>query len=99
MLKNQSALERANLSLTIKHEELTLGKELGRGGFGVVYQGTYRHNDVAVKQLLMDKISNEGHPRSMFNAATMLEYGDGVSQNKTEALTWYRKVDRAAFIL
>jgi len=46
MLKNQSALERANLSLTIKHEELTLGKELGRGGFGVVYQGTYRHNGI-----------------------------------------------------
>src|SRR5665213_3043395 len=46
-------------STTINHAELKLGKELGRGGFGVVYQGTWRHTDVAVKQLLMDKISPE----------------------------------------
>ena len=41
----------------IDHKELIKGKELWRGGFGVVYQGTYRHSDVAIKQLLMTHIS------------------------------------------
>lgn len=44
---------------TINFEELKLGPELGRGGFGVVHQGTWRHNDVAVKKLLMENISSE----------------------------------------
>ena len=48
-----------SVSYTINHSELELGRELGRGGFGVVHQGTWRHNDVAVKQLIMDKISLE----------------------------------------
>jgi ankyrin repeat protein len=36
--------------------------------------------------------ANEGHTRAMFNVAMMLEYGDGVSQNTSEALVWYKKV-------
>jgi predicted Ser/Thr protein kinase len=39
--------------------------------------------------------AHEGHTRAMFNTATMLEYGDGVTKNKQEALTWYRKVCQA----
>ena len=36
----------------IPWEEITLGKELGRGGFGIVYRGDWRHGgDVAVKQI------------------------------------------------
>jgi serine/threonine protein kinase len=48
---------KTQVSTTINHAELTQGQELGRGGFGVVYRGTYRHNDVAIKQLLLENIS------------------------------------------
>jgi len=50
-------MKKNQVSYTINHAELTQNKELGRGGFGVVYRGTYRHSDVAIKQLLMENIS------------------------------------------
>ncbi len=42
---------------TIDYNELKFGKELGRGGFGIVYHGTWRHSDIAIKQLLMNNLS------------------------------------------
>ena len=39
------------LSFTLDYTELTFDKVLGKGGFGVVHLGVYRHNDVAIKQL------------------------------------------------
>ncbi|MES2217099.1 MAG: protein kinase [Pseudomonadota bacterium] len=45
-------------SYQIPFNDLTIGKELGRGGFGIVYQGTWRYNPVAIKQLL-SKPSND----------------------------------------
>jgi len=36
--------------------------------------------------------AKEGHIRAMSNLANMLEYGDGVKENKAEALTWYQKI-------
>ncbi|HQZ88286.1 MAG TPA: protein kinase [Gammaproteobacteria bacterium] len=48
------------VSYQLDYKELNFGKELGRGGFGVVHQGTWRkHTDVAIKQLLSDDISHE----------------------------------------
>ena len=48
------------VSFSIEAEELTLGKELGSGGFGIVYQGTWKkHVDVAIKQLHVAQFSKE----------------------------------------
>lgn len=46
-------------SFIIPYDQLKLGKELGRGGFGIVYQATWRHTEVAVKQLLMTDLSSD----------------------------------------
>ncbi len=40
-------------SFIINFADLKIDKELGRGGFGVVHQGTWRFNPVAIKQLLV----------------------------------------------
>src|SRR5690349_15049477 len=50
---------RAENEALINHKEIILGRELGKGGYGVVYQGTWRHNDVAIKKLLMKTITRE----------------------------------------
>ena len=34
--------------------DLTLGKELGKGGFGLVYQGTFEGSDMGIKKVQMD---------------------------------------------
>lgn len=36
--------------------------------------------------------ADQGHVRAMFNAAAMLEYGDGIVQDTVEALKWYQKI-------
>ena len=35
----------------IRYEEIKFGKELGEGGFGVVYQAVWKHDVVAVKRI------------------------------------------------
>lgn len=41
----------SNLQMLIKHEDVTLGKEIGKGVSGSVYLGTYNGMEVAVKVL------------------------------------------------
>ncbi len=41
----------------IRSDDIVLGEKLGQGTFGVVYQGTWRHNQVAVKELLLSRLS------------------------------------------
>jgi tRNA A-37 threonylcarbamoyl transferase component Bud32 len=36
--------------------------------------------------------ANAGHVRGMTNLAMMLEYGDGIPQDTTQALLWYQKI-------
>jgi len=46
-----------NASYVIKFQDLEMGRELGRGAFGIVYRGTWQHTDVAIKQLQMMELS------------------------------------------
>lgn len=62
---------RSAISYEINYKDLQLGKELGRGSYGVVYQGTWRkHASVAIKQLLSDDISDEA--RREFEAESQI---------------------------
>ncbi|MBP9726692.1 MAG: protein kinase [Gammaproteobacteria bacterium] len=42
---------------TILFSALTLGRVLGEGGFGIVYQGAWQRTDVAIKQLKVARLS------------------------------------------
>ncbi len=62
----------------VKHQEglipyssLKLGKKLGQGGFGVVYQGTWRMTDVAIKELIPEKLTPESSNEFEIEAQTM----------------------------
>eukprot|EP01042_Synura_sphagnicola_P002961 gene2961-biopygen3200 len=57
----------------IQYNELTIGRELGRGGFGVVYQGTWRMTDVAVKELLLGQLTEDALQEFEDEAQTMKE--------------------------
>jgi serine/threonine protein kinase len=48
-----------SVSYVLKYQDLTRTKELGTGGFGVVYQGMWRNMDVAIKQLLVKNLSKD----------------------------------------
>ncbi|MFA6037776.1 MAG: protein kinase [Legionellales bacterium] len=54
-----NSMGQISLSLVIPYNDLTIGKKLGSGGFGEVYQATWQHSDVAVKQLRIGNISQD----------------------------------------
>jgi len=56
----------------IQYDELSIGRELGRG-FGVVYQGTWRMTDVAVKELLLGQLTDDALQEFEAEAQTMKE--------------------------
>lgn len=46
-----------SVSFEIPYGELSMGKKLGQGGYGAVYQATFKYEQVAVKQLLLSHLS------------------------------------------
>lgn len=69
--------------------KVDITRELGRGGFGVVYKGKYRGKDAAVKELLIKELSPNAQKEFESEAKIMLQLRDpsivylyGVTQEK-----------------
>lgn len=45
----------------ITYTKLTFYEELGRGGYGVVFRGEYQHAPVAIKQLLLGRLTEDSY--------------------------------------
>ena len=67
---------------TRAHTNLGLFFHQGLGGVAKNCEKALEHYIISAEK---------GHVRAMYNAANMLEYGDGVEKNWNKALFWYRK--------
>jgi len=67
---NVGSLENTQHSLDYK--ELTIGKEIGRGAFGLVYIGEYQGTEVAIKELLPDMATESIMKDFLAEAMTMM---------------------------
>jgi len=56
----------------IPYSELQMGKKIGAGGFGVVYKGRWRDQDVAIKQLLREEALNPAQVEEFHREATLM---------------------------
>ncbi len=61
----------------ILYKDLTFGKKIGAGGFGVVYKGTYRLTDVAIKALLPERLTDASQAEFEKEAEMMRRCGWG----------------------
>ena len=58
--EDEKTKKELSVSFKINHKDLTFGRKLGEGGFGVVHQGTWKeYTEVAIKQLFSNNLSNE----------------------------------------
>jgi len=61
-----STIRTANDAWRIKARDVTLGKKLGQGAFGIVWKGKWHSTTVAVKQLKLDNTGGEeAHSKAM----------------------------------
>jgi Protein tyrosine and serine/threonine kinase len=63
-------------SETILRTDLVLSQELGRGGFGVVFKGTWNEKEIAIKQLHMTQPSQESMTQFQQEAEIMAQLDD-----------------------
>jgi serine/threonine protein kinase len=79
---------RSNEPWRIKARDVTLGKELGAGAFGVVWKGKWHDNNVAIKQIKLDNIGgNAAHAKAMAEFAN--EIGRMASMQPHENLVLF----------
>lgn len=64
--RNSTALSRSNFQSVhlkaweIDYKEITVGEEVGKGSYGIVYQGRWRGGQVAIKQIREDYLTTRG---------------------------------------
>ena len=68
------------LNLNIPAKELTIEKELGRGGCGIVYGGKRKHNQVAIKELNVSGVSKRILEEFKKEALIMFQLGSQCPQ-------------------
>jgi WD40 repeat protein/TPR repeat protein len=49
-------LGKINISIAIAYQDLSVGKELGKGTYGIVYQGEHNYTAVAIKKLINQEL-------------------------------------------
>jgi hypothetical protein len=76
-----SAIRPASDAWRIKASDITIGKQLGSGAFGVVWRGSWHHKRVAVKQLKLDSSSAAGgEAGGRRNAKAMIEFANEIGR-------------------
>ena len=67
--------EKFELDITVPASALTLGKLLGEGGFGAVYQGLYNGDPVAIKRLKTQNLTDKAVEELRNEAKIMFQLG------------------------
>ena len=64
---------KVKMSSDPSESDFILGEQLGQGGFGLVYRGTFRGRDVAIKRVLIGRQTPERSARE-YEVMRMLDH-------------------------
>lgn len=81
------------LSARIPRDELTVGRLLNRGGYGEVYIGSYRGEDVAVKMLLPETKTSMSHVNAFLSEVKLMATLDHPRIVSFVGVAWNQLVD------